>query len=180
MYFLLFSSDVPKLSMLSGRKRLEQILKTKRIQQNPIKASKPKENLTSNTSLTVSMKASTPTFKWNNRVKVGICNNSIIPPVIRGFNGPFDYNGLKQTLLQNGGSDSFIQQQGDTYRRNSDFVFYACDDNKVLDVFTNRRYFRLPCDSSVLRPGISTARWPDCKTPTHCVGMPASRYEDSK
>ena len=126
------------------------------------------------------MKASTPTFKWNNRVHVGICNNSITPPVIRGFNGPFDYGGLKQTLQQNDESDSFIQQENDPYSLNSDFVFYTCDDSKVLDVFTNRRYFRLPCDSCVLRPGISTARWPDCKTPTHCVGMPASRYEDSK
>ena len=126
------------------------------------------------------MEASTPTLQMNRRGHVGICNNSIIPPVIRGFNGPFDYDGLKQTLLQNDGSDSFIQQENDPYSLNSDFVFYTCDDSKVLDVFTNRRYFRLPCDSSVLRPGISTARWPDCKTPTHCVGMPASRYEDSK
>ena len=166
--------------MLSGRKRLEQILKTKRIQQNPIKASKPKEHFTSNNSLTVIMNTSTPTFKWNNRVHVGICNNSIIPAAIRGFNGPFDYDGLKQTLVQNGGSDNFIQHENDPYIRKSDFVFYKCDENKVLDVFTNRRYFRLPCDSSVLRPGISTARWPDCKNPTHCVGMPASRYNHRK
>ena len=126
------------------------------------------------------MEAFTPTFQMNSRGHVGICNNSIIPPVIRGFNGPFDYNRLKQTLLQNGESNNFVQQENDPYSRNSDFVFYACDDNKVLDVFTNRRYFRLPCDSSVLRPGISTARWPDCKNPTHCVGMPASRYDDRK
>ena len=138
------------------------------------------ENFTSSTPLSFIMKASTPTFKWNNRVHVGICNNSITPPVIRGFSGPFDYDGLKQTLLQNDGSDSFIQQENDPYSRNSDFVFYTCDDNKALDVFTNRRYFRLPCDSSVLIPGISTSRWPVCKNPTHCVGMPASRYNDRK
>ena len=126
------------------------------------------------------MEASTPAFQMNSRGHVGICNNSIIPPVIRGFNGPFDYDGLKQTLLRNEGSDSFIQQLSDPYSRNSDFVFYTCDDNKVLDVFTNRRYFRLPCDSSVLIPGISTSRWPVCKNPTHCVGMPASRYNDRK
>ena len=166
--------------MLSSRKRLEQILKTKRIQQNPNKTSKPKEHLTTNTSLTVIMKASTPTFQWNNRVHVGICNNSVNPPVIRGFNGPFDYDGMKQTLLQNNGLNSFIHQENDPHSRNSDFVFYTCDDNKVLDLFTNRRYFRLPCNSSVLRPGIYTARWPDCKIPTHCVGMPASRYNDGK
>ena len=166
--------------MLSGRKRLEQILNTKRIKQNPIKTNKSKENFTSNTSLAVIMEASTHTFQMNSRGHVGICNNSIIPPVIRGFNGPFDYDGLRQTLLQNGGSDSFIQQENDPHSRNSDFVFYACDDNKVLDVFTNRRYFRLPCDSSVLRPGLSTTRWPECKNPTHCVGMPASRYNDRK
>ena len=126
------------------------------------------------------MEASTPTLQMNRRGHVGICNNSIIPPVIRGLNGPFDYDGLKQTLLQNDGSDNFIQQKNDPYSRKKDFVFYTCDDNKVLDVFTNRRYFCLPCNSSVLRPGISTARWPECKNPTHCVGMPASRYEDSK
>ena len=166
--------------MLSGRKRLEQILKTKRIQQNPIKASKPKEPFASNTSSTLILEASTPTFQLNNRVRDGICNNSVIPPVIRGFNGPFDYDGLKEKLLRNCGPDSFMQQENVPYSRNSDYVFYACDDNKVLDVFTNRRFFSLPCNSSVLKPGISTARWPDCKTPTHCVGIPASRDNDRK
>ena len=145
-----------------------------------MKATKSKENFTSNTSLAVIMEASTPTFQMNSRGNVGICKNSIIPPVIRGFNGPFDYDGLKQTLLQNDGSDNFILQENDPYIRKSDFVFYTCEDNKVLDVFTNRRYFRLPCDSSVLKPELSTTCWPECKNPTHCVGMPASRYNDRK
>ena len=106
-----------------------------------------------------------------------VCNGTIIPPMIRGFTGPLSNIELQRMVSNNGYSSSeiYLGSDVDTSKINKNYVYYLCDDRKVLSNKTNRRFFRLPCNSSNFEPGISGRIYPTCYDPTHCIGTPKIR-----
>ena len=106
-----------------------------------------------------------------------VCNGTIIPPTIRGFTGPLSNIELQRLVSNNGYSSSeiYLGSDVDTSKINKNYVYYLCDDRKVLSTETNQRFFRLPCNSSNFEPGISGMKYPICYDPTHCIGEPKIR-----
>ena len=160
-----------------SKKRLGNIIKTKRLPQYQAHENHTKESLTSNFSETLEKGG----YRSKQHVYVSagerICNRSVIPLRIRGFNGPLNYKQLHELMSNNVFPNSKMDKELQiySYAANNDFVYYICDERKILDSFTNRRFFRLNCDSQLLEPGASITEWPQCYKPTHCVGKPAAR-----
>ena len=105
---------------------------------------------------------------------LSVCNGSTIPPVIRGFSGPLNYIQL-QKLISNMGysySETYVGSEFDFTELNKFYVYYLCDDRKVLNTVTNQRFFQLPCNSSKLERGFDEVSYPICDDPTHCIGAP--------
>ena len=108
----------------------------------------------------------------NKRQKLDLCNGSVIPPSIRGFDGPMNYVQLHGLLNRN---EMPLNLEVNSSLTDNKFVYYLCYERKVLNIFTNQRFFRLPCDSPHLQPSISIMNWPQCNKPTHCIGKPDIR-----
>jgi hypothetical protein len=105
-----------------------------------------------------------------------LCNGSIVMPLsVLGFNGPMNNIELRQILLRNEWINSKTGFEINSLKIDTEFVYYLCDERKVLNLFTNQRFFRLSCDSPRLQPTISVMNWPKCYNPTHCIGKPATR-----
>ena len=112
------------------------------------------------------------------RIRYSVCNGSGLPPFIRGFKGPLTQKQIL-ALMSNSEHNAFYfggENKISSHSVNLTTVYYICDEGKVLDVFTNRRYFRLSCNSPLLEPSASIPNWPKCYRPTHCIGEPAARY----
>ena len=107
-----------------------------------------------------------------------VCNGTIAPPSIRGFTGPLNNIQLQKLMSSKIGYSSFEMYLGpgiDSSSVNTNYVYYLCDDRKVLNTMTNQRFFRLLCNSSKFEPGLNEMKYPPCYDPTHCVGRPAMR-----
>lgn len=81
-------------------------------------------------------------------------------PYILGFNGPF--------LSKNTSKE--VKHMGVPVGQSA---VYFCSGGRVLDVFTNRRFYSLGCikkDNDSFVTFKFPQQWPLCKQPTHCVG----------
>ena len=156
---------------------MKNTVKTKRLPQHQALVNHSKDFLTSNLSETLGKSGYPSLQQMRVSARGGICNRSIIPLSIRGFKGPLNYKQLQELTSNNDLRDSELRDESqiDSYATNIKFVYYLCNERMILDTFTNRRFFRLNCDSPLLEPGASITDWPQCYKPTHCVGKPASR-----
>ena len=106
-----------------------------------------------------------------------ICSGAFLSFPIRGFQGPLSHTQMlalmsKMYHIHQFGQSSLFNNSEDSY---DDYVYYLCDDGRVLDLVTNRRFFRLQCNSSSLQPQMLVHNWPNCYSPTHCIGDPLLR-----
>ena len=115
--------------------------------------------------------------KMSRSKEITVCNGTITPPLIRGFTGPLNNIELQRLISSNGysSSETYMGSNVDKLRINKKYVYYLCDDRKVVSTETNQRFFRLPCNSSKFEPGINGTRYPTCYDPTHCIGIPKIR-----
>ena len=115
--------------------------------------------------------------KMSQSKEISVCNGTIIPPTIRGFTGPLNNIALQRLISSKGYSSSemYMGSDVDTSGINKNYVYYLCDDRKVLSTETNQRFFRLHCNSSKFEPRITGTKYPTCYDPTHCIGVPKSR-----
>ena len=167
-------SVLPKIDLFSSRLRLENIIKTKRLPHHQAPKNYIKSPVTSQDLLSADNFSLDMTEGREGRH----CNGSFMPPRIKGFEGPLNYNQLKSVMS---GNDFLLPETPFEPKLNSpanttEFVYYLCDNSKVLSTFTNQRFFRLDCKSPLLEPEISITEWPKCHRPTHCIGRPAFRY----
>ena len=166
-YKTLDRKDESKTGIFSGRVRLQNIIKSKRIPPSQIM----KQNIAElqNEELPTPLKLV--------EKPINICNGTNIPPNIRGFSGPMNNNQIQRILSSIGYSPSemYLGMDIDPSKENNYYAYYLCDYRKVLNTVTNQRFFRLPCNSSRFEPGISELRYPTCYDPTHCIGKPKTR-----
>ena len=171
---LLYRKDESKTDLFSGRVRLQNIIKNKRIPPSQImKQSIAK--IKKNDQISVDLDKYFP--KMSKSKEITVCNGTIIPPTIKGFIGPLNNMELQRLISSNGysSSETYMGWNVDTSRINRKYVYYLCDDRKVLSTKTNQRFFRLPCNSSKFEPGITGTKYPTCYDPTHCIGVPKIR-----
>ena len=102
---ILYRKDDPKTDLFSGRVRLQNIIKNKRIPSTQIM----KQNIAkikNNNLISVGLGEYLPKQSKSNEIMV--CNGTITPPMIRGFTGPLSNIELQRMVSNNGYSSSEI------------------------------------------------------------------------